>query len=79
MRAVVIHSNHNSNSKNKNRYHSAHHLENPILFDHHIRKKLNLNDHTTKQPDEQGPNNKEAWKQFVLFSLALVVIPLLIL
>lgn len=79
MRAVVIHSDHNPNSKNKNGYRSSHHLENPILFDHHIRKKLNLDDISTKQPEERGPDNKEAWKQFILFSLALVVTPLLIL
>ena len=74
-----MHSDNNPNNKNRNGYRSSHHLENPILFDHHIRKKLNLDNPCTKQPEEQGADNKDSWKQFVVFSLALAVTPLLIL
>jgi hypothetical protein len=75
-----MHNDHNNpNNRNKNGYRSSHHLENPILFDHHIRKELNLDNPSTKQPEEQEPDTRDAWKQFFLFSLALFFTPLLIL
>lgn len=75
-----MHNDHNNpNKKNKKGYRFSHHLENPILFDYHIRKELNLDNPSTKQPEEQEPDTRDAWKQFVLFSLALFFTPLLIL
>ena len=41
MRIVVIYSTHHPENKNKNRSRFTNRLENPILFDHYIRKNLN--------------------------------------